>query len=184
MKSTFAPVGYLRLAAGAKPVLEAALIPGEMYSELSIGGVSRDPNADFPDAPEEKAIERMMTAPVKMLFGLANDEIGYIIPKSQWDEKPPFTFGAQKRWYGEVNSVGPEAAPMIADAFSRLVSGTGREAGKDSLKTPGQRAGGGAGEVLLAPERPDCAGPALNRQTNGCMIRRTVSRREARCCRT
>ena len=122
-KSTFTPVGYLRLVAGGKSFLEAALIPGELYPELSVGGVARDPNADFPDAPEEKAIKRMMTAPVRMLFGLANDEIGYIIPKAQWDEKPPYTFGAQKRWYGEVNSVGADAAPIIVDAFWRLVSG-------------------------------------------------------------
>jgi hypothetical protein len=121
-KSTFAPVGFLSLSAGGKPVLEAALVPGELYPELSVGGIVRDPGADFPDAPEEKALKRIMTAPVKMLFGLANDEIGYIIPKAQWDEKPPFTFGAQKRWYGEVNSVGPDAAPLIVDAFSRLVT--------------------------------------------------------------
>ena len=25
-----------------------------------------------------------------MIIGLANDELGYIIPKRQWDEKPPF----------------------------------------------------------------------------------------------
>jgi hypothetical protein len=129
-KSTFTPVGYLKLSAGGQPFLEAALIPGELYPELSVGGIARDPGADFPEAPEEKAIKRMMTAPVRMLFGLANDEIGYIIPKAQWDEKPPYTFGAQKRWYGEVNSVGPEAAPIIADAFSRLVSGGGSRTGK------------------------------------------------------
>jgi hypothetical protein len=125
-KSTFAPVGYLKLSAAGKPVLEAALAPGEVYPELSVGGIVRGPGADFPDAPEEKALKRMMTAPVKMLFGLANDEIGYIIPKAQWDEKPPFTFGAQKRWYGEVNSVGPDAAPLIIDAFSRLVTAGAR----------------------------------------------------------
>jgi hypothetical protein len=125
-KSTLAPVGYLKLVGGGKPVLEAALIPGELYPELSVGGIVRDAGADFPDAPEEKAIKRMMTAPVKMLFGLANDEIGYIIPKVQWDEKPPYTFGAQKRWYGEVNSVGPDAAPIIVDAFSRLITAGGR----------------------------------------------------------
>jgi hypothetical protein len=124
--STFTPVGYLRLVAGGKPFLEAALIPGELYPELSVGGIVRDPGADFPGAPEEKAIKRMMTAPVKMLFGLANDEIGYIIPKAQWDETPPYTFGAQKRWYGEVNSVGPDAAPIIVDAFSRLITAGAR----------------------------------------------------------
>jgi hypothetical protein len=132
--STFAPVGYLRVLAGGKPALEAALVPGELYPELSVGGIARDPGADFPDAPEEKAIKRLMTAPVRMLFGLANDEIGYIIPKAQWDEKPPFTFGAQKRWYGEVNSVGPDAAPLIAGAFERLLAGAVGQPGQVVVK--------------------------------------------------
>jgi len=125
-KSVTTPVGYLRLTSDGKPVVEAALLPGELYPELSLGGIVRDPNADFPDAPFEKPAKQVMTAPVKMLFGLANDEIGYIIPKAQWDEKPPYTFGAQKRWYGEVNAVGPDAAPLILEAFSRLVAGAGR----------------------------------------------------------
>jgi hypothetical protein len=118
---TVVPVGYLRLAAGAKPVVEVAMIPGEMYPENSLGGVVCDPNSEFPDAKPETPIKKMMTAPYRMLFGLANDEIGYILPKCQWDEKPPFTFGATKRWYGEVNSVGPEAAGRIAAAFEQLL---------------------------------------------------------------
>ena len=36
-----------------------------------------------------------------MLIGLANDEVGYIIPKRQWDEKPPFCYGRQKAQYGK-----------------------------------------------------------------------------------
>lgn len=120
-----APVGYLKLSAQGKAKLEAALIPGEMYPELSVGGVVKDAGADFPDAPVEPAVKRMLSAPYRMLFGLANDEIGYIIPKVQWDEKPPFTFGASKRWYGEVNSVGPETAPLIAKAMEELVNANG-----------------------------------------------------------
>jgi hypothetical protein len=57
-----------------------------------------------------------------MLFGLADDEIGYIIPKVEWDEKAPWLKGASKRWYGEVNSVGPDAAPMIAAGIKDLVA--------------------------------------------------------------
>jgi hypothetical protein len=64
-----------------------------------------------------------MNTPYRMLFGLADDEIGYIIPKAEWDEKAPWLNGAGKRWYGEVNSVGPEAAPMIVKAFQELWSG-------------------------------------------------------------
>jgi len=114
-------VGYLRLAQGKEAKLEAAAVPGELYPELSVGGVERYPEADYPTAAVEPAMKQQMKAPYRMLFGLANDEIGYIIPKAEWDEKAPYLKGAAKRWYGEVNSVGPEAAPVITKAFEELV---------------------------------------------------------------
>ena len=114
--------GYLRISNGKTAVLEVALIPGELYPELSVGGVEKYSGADFPDAPVEPAIKTRMTAPYRMLIGLANDEIGYIIPKLEWDEKAPWLNGAKKHWYGEVNSVGPEAAPVVTDAIIRLMS--------------------------------------------------------------
>lgn len=102
-------------------VLEGATVPGELYPELSVGGIERYKGADFPDAALEPAIKStMMRAPHRMLIGLANDEIGYIIPKAEWDDVAPWLNGAKKRWYGEVNSVGPEAAPAIAKALSEL----------------------------------------------------------------
>ncbi len=58
-----------------------------------------------------------------MIVGLANDEIGYIIPKRQWDEKPPFCYGRTSAQYGEVNSLGPDTAPLICEAFRQLVAG-------------------------------------------------------------
>ena len=121
-QGTSAPMGYLRLSQGGQPLLEAAAVPGELYPELSVGPIVRDPNADFPDAPFEPVIKRdLLKAPFRMVFGLANDEIGYIIPKAQWDEKPPYTFGASRPWYGEVNSPGPEAAPALLGALAELV---------------------------------------------------------------
>lgn len=120
-QETAVPVGYLKLSSKGKPVIEAALIPGELYPELSVGGVTCDANSEFPTAAPEPPIKKLMSAPYRMLFGLANDEIGYIIPKCQWDEKPPYTFRATKRWYGEVNSVGPDAAPRIVAAFRKLL---------------------------------------------------------------
>lgn len=113
-------VGAFTFSNHGAPLLECALIPGEMYPELSLGGVERYSGADFPDAPVEKPIKQMMTAPYRMLFGLANDEIGYIIPKAEWDNEAPWLNGAKKRWYGEVNSVGPDVAPTIANAVSKL----------------------------------------------------------------
>jgi hypothetical protein len=64
----------------------------------------------------------MLHAPFKMLIGLADDEIGYIIPKAEWDEKAPYLQNAKKAWYGEENSVGPDAATRIAAAMQDLVS--------------------------------------------------------------
>jgi hypothetical protein len=110
-------VGLIRL----RPALEIALIPGELYPELSVGGVERYSGADFPDAPIEPAIKQSMKAPHRMLFGLANDEVGYIIPKAEWDAKAPWLQDAKKAWYGEVNSPGPETAPRIVGAIIELI---------------------------------------------------------------
>jgi hypothetical protein len=103
--------------------LEIAVIPGEIYPELVLDKVQDppDPGADFPDAPIEPAIYKQMKGPHRMIVGLGNDEIGYIIPKRQWDEKPPFAYGLKKAQYGEGNSLGPETAPLLCKAFKELV---------------------------------------------------------------
>jgi hypothetical protein len=113
-------VGCLRLGD-----LEVAAIPGEIYPELVLDKVQDppDPGADFPQAPIEPAIYKRLRGPHRMLIGLANDEVGYIIPKRQWDEKPPFCYGRKQAQYGEANSVGPETAPILCQAFKELVEG-------------------------------------------------------------
>ena len=58
---------------------------------------------------------------MKFLVGLANDEVGYIIPKSEWDDAAPWLYGAPERHYGEINSLGPETAPLIHQALKDLV---------------------------------------------------------------
>ena len=121
-KKTYAirtELAYLRLGD-----LDVACIPGEIYPELVLDKVQdpADPGADFPDAPVEPAICKQMVGPYRMLIGLANDEIGYIIPKRQWDEKPPFCYGLEKAQYGEGNSLGPETAPLLCEAFKQLAA--------------------------------------------------------------
>src|SRR5208283_495769 len=71
-------VAWLRLGE-----LDVAAIPGEIYPELVLDKVQDppDPGADFPDAPIEPAIYKQLDGPYRMMIGLANDEIGYIIPK-------------------------------------------------------------------------------------------------------
>jgi hypothetical protein len=118
------PVGFLRLRNHDEPVLDAAMIPGEAYPELSVGGIDLMSGADFPTARRETPYREMMRAPFQMVVGLANDEIGYIIPKLQWDENPPYLQNAEGPWYGEVNSPGPETAPRIADVLQRMIEAT------------------------------------------------------------
>lgn len=103
--------------------VRVACIPGEIYPELALGKVQdpADPGADFPDAPAEPAVFASLGGKHQLLLGLANDEIGYIIPKRQWDEKPPYCYGRKKKQYGEENSVGPEAAPSLCRAFAELM---------------------------------------------------------------
>lgn len=105
--------------------LDVAAIPGEIYPELVLDKVQHpaDPGADFPDAAIEPAIYKQLPGKHRMIIGLANDELGYIIPKRQWDEKPPFCYGRKKSQYGEVNSLGPETAPILCNAFRALVKG-------------------------------------------------------------
>lgn len=111
-------LGYLRLGD-----LDVAAIPGEIYPELVLGKVQDpvDPGADYPDAPAEPAIYAQFRGKHRMLIGLANDELGYFVPKRQWDEKAPYCYGLSRSQYGEVNSVGPEAAPIICRLFQDLV---------------------------------------------------------------
>jgi hypothetical protein len=117
-------VGWLRLGD-----LDIAAIPGEIYPELILDKVQdpADSGADFPDAPIEPAIYKQLRGPRRMIIGLANDELGYIIPKRQWDEKPPFCYGRKSAQYGEVNSLGPETAPLLCKAFKELVEKKSKE---------------------------------------------------------
>lgn len=112
-------VGFLRLGE-----LSVACIPGEIYPELVYGEFQEpsEPNADFPEAPLEPCVSEIMPDARWMLFGLANDEIGYIIPRRQWDQKPPYAYGRKKSQYGEVNSCGPDIAPIIMEALQRRVA--------------------------------------------------------------
>jgi hypothetical protein len=109
--------------------LDVAAIPGEIYPELVLDKVQdpADRGADFADAPIEPAIYKQLRGPHRMLIGLAGDEIGYVIPKRQWDEKAPFCYGRKKAQYGEINSLGPNTAPLLCRAFRDLVRERSRD---------------------------------------------------------
>jgi hypothetical protein len=116
--------GHLRTEVAFLTLGDASIvcIPGEIYPELVNGGVVRAPGGDYDIEPLEiPPLRELMPGKVKFLFGLANDEIGYIIPKSEWDQEPPYLFHAQGAPYGEVNSVGPETAFRLHTAVRALI---------------------------------------------------------------
>jgi hypothetical protein len=121
-------VAYLRCGE-----LHVACIPGELYPELVYGQYQEpvEPNVDFPSAPLEPTVMKTLPGEKTLLLGLANDEIGYIIPKRQWDEAAPYAYGRTSKQYGEINSVGPEVAPILMQALVNRV----REAGEQSKGT-------------------------------------------------
>ncbi len=97
-------------------------VPGEIYPEIINGGVESPEGRDYKIKPVEvPSIRQQMGGEYKFVIGLANDEIGYIIPKSQWDEKAPFTYGRDHAPYGEENSLGPETAPILHSELSGLI---------------------------------------------------------------
>ena len=98
-----------------------ACVPGEIYPEIVNGGIERAPGGDFDIEPlEVPPLRELMPGKIKFVFGLANDELGYIIPNSEWDEKPPYLYGSKGHVYGEVNSCGPDTARILHNALKEL----------------------------------------------------------------
>jgi hypothetical protein len=94
--------------------LSFATIPGEAYPELINGGIEAPEGQDFKTRPlEVPPVRDMMEGKYKFVFCLANDEVGYILPKSQWDEVAPFAYNRKDSPYGEENSLGPETASIL-----------------------------------------------------------------------
>jgi hypothetical protein len=108
----------------AEPLAQFACMPGEIYPELVVGGIQspQDPGADVQGATPERPLRPMMRGRFRPVLGLCNDELGYIIPRSEWDEAPPWAYGRSGPQYGEINSTGPMAAPTILGAFAGILA--------------------------------------------------------------
>jgi hypothetical protein len=103
--------------------LSFATLPGEIYPEIINGGVEAPEGRDYNIGPVEiPSIRELMPGKHKFIFCLANDEIGYIIPKSQWDADAPFTYERKDSPYGEENSLGPETAPVLHKNLKEMLT--------------------------------------------------------------
>jgi len=108
--------------------LSIITVPGEIYPEIVNGGIEKPEGQDFDiEAVETPALRSLMPAGYQFVLGLANDQIGYIIPKSEWDENPPYLYGAERSPYGETNSVGPETAPIIYRELQSVINHLSQE---------------------------------------------------------
>lgn len=98
--------------------------PGELYPEIADGGIEAPEGQDFDTGPLEiPPLRQVMPGRIRFITGLSNDMIGYILPKSQWDAKPPYTYGYENRPYGEINSLGPDTGPILHEAMMELIVG-------------------------------------------------------------
>ncbi|MCK5068087.1 MAG: neutral/alkaline non-lysosomal ceramidase N-terminal domain-containing protein [Bacteroidales bacterium] len=98
-------------------------VPGEIYPELVNGGVEAPEGQDYQIAPvEDPPLRHLMPGTYRFVIGLSNDEIGYILPKSQWDVEAPYTYEDDEAPYGEENSIGPETAPLLYDEFTKILT--------------------------------------------------------------
>ncbi len=124
--------GQLRLQTEINAVtlgpVEFLSFPGELYPELWLAGedgqslVEQPENADFPGAPKEPALSGFAPpGQIPVSLNQANDALGYIIPKAQFDLESPFAY-RERGQYGEENSLGPQTAPSLAEAFKALYS--------------------------------------------------------------
>ena len=96
--------------------IEILTSPGEIYPEIIDGGIVNPKNADIKiDPVEVPPLRNQMQGQINMNFNLAMDEVGYLIPKSQWDSEPPYTYHytEDEPPYGEVYVGTPEATPLV-----------------------------------------------------------------------
>jgi hypothetical protein len=114
---------YTELAVLKIGPLSFVTFPGEVYPEIVNGGIEAPDGNDFSVEPLEiPPVREMMPGKYKFILGLTNDEIGYIIPKSEWDTKKPYTYGSDNPPYGEENSIGPETATILHRKLQEMIA--------------------------------------------------------------
>lgn len=104
------------------------LIPGELYPELETGNFLSAAQAGLGIEANYKVLSEMSGCAYQFVVGLANDELGYIIPDNDYvlHEWLPYiniandSFGREH--YEEVNSTGPNTARIILNAMDELIS--------------------------------------------------------------
>lgn len=108
--------------------LELLALPGEVYPELWLeapaGGslVEVPEGSDHPEASVDAPLATFLApSPFRTVLNQANDALGYIIPKTQYDVERPRAYEPDGQ-YGEQNSLGPDTAPLLHEAVRALMA--------------------------------------------------------------
>ena len=102
--------------------IELLTTPGEIFPEIVDGGIETPDGADIPIPPVEvPPLRHCMTGWLNLNINLGMDEVGYIVPISQWDRKPPYTYENKKAPYGEVYIGTPKASRIIYQTSIELL---------------------------------------------------------------
>jgi len=108
--------------------LRILTVPGEMFPELAYGGYLEADTASGGGSEQNPApLLEIAGDPNLVMFGLGNDELGYIIPPNDFflDEKRPyFSNGIDqhgRKHYEETVSVGKGAASAIAQTWKGML---------------------------------------------------------------
>ena len=111
-------------------------IPAEGFPELAVGGYDGkftfgrsiitpgNPNPpDLSQAPKGPYLRDLLTARSPMIVGLANDELGYLVPNYDFKTSPTKSMLPRLpgHHYEETNSIGPSVVKIVVDAAARLL---------------------------------------------------------------
>lgn len=107
--------------------LKVLFAPGAVYPELWLSGVDgeslveRPDTADFPEAEVDPPLQTLLLGGLPLLVSQANDAIGPILPKAQFDREEPRGEGARAQ-PDEALAIGPEVGRSFVDAVRTLMS--------------------------------------------------------------
>jgi len=114
-------VGLLELGG-----LSIFMIPGELFPELAYGGAAGGAGVNPLTPTARLATLTDIAGEGFLIFGLCNDEIGYIVPPGDFflhESYPYLQRGVDatgRSHYEETNSVGPLTAPLLIEALGEI----------------------------------------------------------------
>lgn len=114
------------------------MLPCELFPELAYGGYLEAEESGTGLASSVNPVPLVETAGSDVMFiGLANDEIGYVIPPNDFllNENLPYAENARdslgRKHYEETNSLGPNTAKTISACFEAIQADVERKKSSD-----------------------------------------------------